>query len=435
MGASERALGEALGSRRDEAIIVSKFGMNYRDKPNMRDSSRERVHRVDRQEPEEPRHRLRRRVPRALARPEHAVRGDDAARSTTSCATGKVRFVGLSNFKLDEIEACMAVRRIDVVQYGWNMFDRRMQQRDPAVLRGAGRRLHGVRRRSRSGLLTGTFTEDHDFGSADWRARQGNMGAIKIFAALFGPEKFKDNVRAVDELKGVAARYGKSLAAARVALGDLAPGGEHRARRLPHRRRGRGQRRRGRLDDQRRRPRRDRRDLRRATASTPPPTSGSKRHDEPRLTLELAGKVAIVTGGASGLGRGDGRAVRGGGRAASSSPTSTPTAARRCADELGDAAAFKRDRRRRRRPGPGRRRLRGRAVRRAPRHVQQRRASAARSSAFLDDDFADFDRVMAVNIFGVMVGSQRAARHMAEHGGGVDRQHHVDRRDQRRARA
>src|SRR5256885_13131202 len=43
MGASERALGKALGSRRDEAIVVSKFGMNYRDKPNLRDSSRERV--------------------------------------------------------------------------------------------------------------------------------------------------------------------------------------------------------------------------------------------------------------------------------------------------------------------------------------------------------------------------------------------------------
>ena len=38
---------------------------------------------------------------------------------------------------------------------------------------------------------------------------------------------------------------------------------------------------------------------------------------------------------------------------------------------------------------------------------------------FLDDDFADFDRVMAVNIFGVMVGSQRAARHMAANGGGA----------------
>ena len=43
MGASERALGEALGRRRDEAIVVTKFGMNYRDKPNLRDSSRERV--------------------------------------------------------------------------------------------------------------------------------------------------------------------------------------------------------------------------------------------------------------------------------------------------------------------------------------------------------------------------------------------------------
>src|SRR5262245_54274737 len=43
MGASERALGQALGRRRKEAILVSKFGIGYMDKPNMRDSSRERV--------------------------------------------------------------------------------------------------------------------------------------------------------------------------------------------------------------------------------------------------------------------------------------------------------------------------------------------------------------------------------------------------------
>jgi aryl-alcohol dehydrogenase-like predicted oxidoreductase len=104
----------------------------------------------------------------------------------------------------------MAVRRVDVVQYGWNMFDRRM---DTEILpycadQGIGFMAYGS---LAFGLLTGTFTEDHDFGSADWRARQGNMGAIKMFAALFAPEKFKDNVRAVDELKGIAARYGKSL--------------------------------------------------------------------------------------------------------------------------------------------------------------------------------------------------------------------------------
>jgi NAD(P)-dependent dehydrogenase (short-subunit alcohol dehydrogenase family) len=36
----------------------------------------------------------------------------------------------------------------------------------------------------------------------------------------------------------------------------------------------------------------------------------------------------------------------------------------------------------------------------------------------LDNDLADYEQVMAVNLFGVMVGTQRAARHMAEHGGG-----------------
>jgi NAD(P)-dependent dehydrogenase (short-subunit alcohol dehydrogenase family) len=39
-------------------------------------------------------------------------------------------------------------------------------------------------------------------------------------------------------------------------------------------------------------------------------------------------------------------------------------------------------------------------------------------SGFLDEDFADFDRVMSVNLLGLMVGTQHAARHMAEHGGG-----------------
>ncbi|MEX2256809.1 MAG: SDR family oxidoreductase, partial [Acidimicrobiia bacterium] len=35
-----------------------------------------------------------------------------------------------------------------------------------------------------------------------------------------------------------------------------------------------------------------------------------------------------------------------------------------------------------------------------------------------DDDLRDFERVMAVNVLGVMLGCQRAARYMAEHGGG-----------------
>ena len=37
---------------------------------------------------------------------------------------------------------------------------------------------------------------------------------------------------------------------------------------------------------------------------------------------------------------------------------------------------------------------------------------------FLSDDLEDFQRIVNVNLFGVIIGSQRAARHMKDHGGG-----------------
>lgn len=37
---------------------------------------------------------------------------------------------------------------------------------------------------------------------------------------------------------------------------------------------------------------------------------------------------------------------------------------------------------------------------------------------FLPDDLEDFSRIMSVNLFGVIVGAQRAARYMRDHGGG-----------------
>jgi NAD(P)-dependent dehydrogenase (short-subunit alcohol dehydrogenase family) len=37
---------------------------------------------------------------------------------------------------------------------------------------------------------------------------------------------------------------------------------------------------------------------------------------------------------------------------------------------------------------------------------------------FLVDDLDDFDRILGVNLFGVIAGTQRAARYMKDHGGG-----------------
>jgi NAD(P)-dependent dehydrogenase (short-subunit alcohol dehydrogenase family) len=44
--------------------------------------------------------------------------------------------------------------------------------------------------------------------------------------------------------------------------------------------------------------------------------------------------------------------------------------------------------------------------------------SGTMHNRFLNDDLADFHRVMAVNVLGVMAGTRDAARHMAAHGGG-----------------
>jgi aryl-alcohol dehydrogenase-like predicted oxidoreductase len=208
-GASERALGRALGRHRRDAIIVTKFGIGYRDKPKLRDASRARVmasidkslehlgtdyvdvyliHWPDPQTPFEE-------TMRAL---------EDVVRA------GKARCIGVSNFKREEIDACMSVRRVDVVQYGWNMFDRRMQRDVFPYCRdhGIGVMAYGS---LAYGLLTGTFTPNMDFGSDDWRARADKMGSIKLFDTLFGPEYFPRNLRVAEELKGLAGRHGRSL--------------------------------------------------------------------------------------------------------------------------------------------------------------------------------------------------------------------------------
>jgi myo-inositol catabolism protein IolS len=210
MGASELALGQALGSRRDEAIIVSKFGMNYRDKPNFRDSSPERVVAT---------------IEKTLKNlgtdyvdaylvhwPDRLVPFEDTMAALEDLVQeGKVRFVGLSNFKRDEIDECAQTRRVDVVQYGWHLFDRRMQ-RDVwpyCAEHDIGVMAYGS---LAFGLLSGTFSEETKFGADDWRSRAGgSMAGMRLFDALFGEEAFPRNLEVVDELKELAAGHGKSL--------------------------------------------------------------------------------------------------------------------------------------------------------------------------------------------------------------------------------
>jgi NAD(P)-dependent dehydrogenase (short-subunit alcohol dehydrogenase family) len=132
---------------------------------------------------------------------------------------------------------------------------------------------------------------------------------------------------------------------------------------------------------------------------------------------QLAGKVAIVTGGASGLGRATVELFVEEGASVVVADVDTADG-EALAERLGAAAAFKRT------DVAEADQLQAvvdfAVARFGGLDVMCNNAGIGGSfKSFLDDDFADFERVMAVNIFGVMVGSQRAARHMAQHGGGV----------------
>jgi myo-inositol catabolism protein IolS len=209
MGISEQALARALGARRREVRIVTKVGVGYPEAPNRRDSSRARImasleqslrnlgtdqvdvyliHWPDPNTPFE----------------ETMAALDDVVRQ------GKARYIGVSNFRLSQLEACMRLRRIDVVQYGWNMFDRRMQREifPWCAANGVGVMAYGS---LAYGMLSGTFHAGMKFEEADWRSKRGALGGFNLFRTMFGPDHFARNLNAIEELKALATKYGKTL--------------------------------------------------------------------------------------------------------------------------------------------------------------------------------------------------------------------------------
>ncbi|MEN4474430.1 glucose 1-dehydrogenase [Mycolicibacterium cosmeticum] len=135
------------------------------------------------------------------------------------------------------------------------------------------------------------------------------------------------------------------------------------------------------------------------------------------MSEELDGKVAVVTGGASGLGAGLVRRFAAEGARVVIGDVEAERGAELAA-ELGGNAVF---------------------VRSDVTDVEQISAlvdtavhtfgglhvmvnnagvSGTMHRRFLDDDLADFDAVMRINVRAVMAGTRDAARHMVEHGGG-----------------
>jgi aryl-alcohol dehydrogenase-like predicted oxidoreductase len=209
MGVSEEALARALTGHRHDVVIATKFGVGYEELPNRRDSSRARVvasidkslqrmrtdhvdiYLVHWPDPNTP-------LDETMAALDDVVR------------QGKARYVGVSNFRLAQIDEAMRLRRVDVVQYAWNMFDRRMQAE---IFPYCTAQQIGVMAywSLAYGMLSGTFHTEMQFDEGDWRSKRGMLGSLNLFRTLFGPVHFQHNLAAVEELKRLAAKYRTTL--------------------------------------------------------------------------------------------------------------------------------------------------------------------------------------------------------------------------------
>jgi aryl-alcohol dehydrogenase-like predicted oxidoreductase len=125
--------------------------------------------------------------------------------------TGKTRLVGVSNFDVPLLEECRKVRPVDVLQVGYNLFDRRMEREVFPYCRehGIGVMAYGS---LAYGLLTGAFTEDTMFEASDWRS-----GGVAFGQPILGGDNFRHNVRLVQRLRDQVARP-KGVTVAQLAL-------------------------------------------------------------------------------------------------------------------------------------------------------------------------------------------------------------------------
>jgi aryl-alcohol dehydrogenase-like predicted oxidoreductase len=195
-GHAEEVVGQALTGRRHGVILVTKCGLAWdASSPAIR---RDTAPASLEQEVDRSLRRLRTDVIDVylIHWPNVETPFEDAFGAMDRIVrAGKVRFVGVSNFTVEQMEACMGVRRVDVVQVGYHLFDRRMERemfpycaRHGIGVMGYGPLGHG--------LLTGAFTAATRFAEPDWRAK-----GVAFGQPIFTPENLPRNVAVVERLR------------------------------------------------------------------------------------------------------------------------------------------------------------------------------------------------------------------------------------------
>lgn len=115
--------------------------------------------------------------------------------------SGKIRAIGVSNFRVDQLEEAMKWGQIDVVQPAYSLLWRSMELdlRPFCEAKGIGIMTYSS---LAQGLLTGTITKDTKFPEGDQRPK----------TTLFQPDVLGPGLEAVEGMKPIAREYKVSLA-------------------------------------------------------------------------------------------------------------------------------------------------------------------------------------------------------------------------------
>jgi aryl-alcohol dehydrogenase-like predicted oxidoreductase len=204
-GRSEALLGQALRTRRAEAVITTKCGQYWSaERGFYRDSSRATILRgID-----ESLRRLQTEYVDLLLIhwPDTTHTFDEAMGALNEAVqAGKARYLGVSNFRAEQLRACAPLAPLIANQVGYNLFDRRWEREMFATAGslGIGIMAYGP---LAHGLLTGTFTTQTRFEPSDWRSSGDVFGQ-----PLLAPENFGPNLQVVERLKALAQELGTTL--------------------------------------------------------------------------------------------------------------------------------------------------------------------------------------------------------------------------------
>jgi aryl-alcohol dehydrogenase-like predicted oxidoreductase len=201
LGHSEEVLGKALGGRRQDVIVATKFGTVWDDSGNLTDrASYDSVLR----ECDASLKRLgtdyidlyQQHWPDSVGTPvEETMRA-----LQDLIAAGKIRYAGVSNYDVPLLEQALRSLQLTSLQPKYSLFFREVESE---ILPFCQEHGMGVVAYSplASGLLGGKYTPDKTFEEGDWRAHDPN----------FSGEGLRRNLEKVDRLRAIAERFDKTV--------------------------------------------------------------------------------------------------------------------------------------------------------------------------------------------------------------------------------